>query len=252
MIASVLEAVLGTWIFIIFAVLALELVWGVGFSLLMMALYALVMVLYVVTVGLSLLWDFPAAVVKAIRKRPDDSFFLVMGFVMDAWDPLLKWMGRFTPHRPREVSLDELFEVQQFLALSPTGFEIAVGDLLTARGYRNVSLTGGAGDLAVDLTATSPRGRSVAVQCKRYAPQIKIGSPEIQKFIGMTTTHHKVDEAIFVTTSTFTRPAAQLASQHKIELIDGQRLAEMLLELRSGSVSEEEQMLAELEGRPVA
>ncbi len=55
-------------------------------------------------------------------------------------------------------------------------------------------------------------------------------SPEMQLFIGMITVHHKADVGIFVTTSTLTRHAAALASEHSplVRVIDGAILASML------------------------
>src|SRR5436190_23998912 len=41
--------------------------------------------------------------------------------------------------------------ITQLLALSPTGFEQAVADLLRELGYKDVRRTGGAGDLNVDI-----------------------------------------------------------------------------------------------------
>lgn len=51
----------------------------------------------------------------------------------------------------------------ELLALSPAEFERACGRLLQDRGYRHVQRVGGPGDLALDLTARDPDGRSVAV-----------------------------------------------------------------------------------------
>lgn len=116
------------------------------------------------------------------------------------------------------------------LALSPTQFELAVGDCLRAQGYREMRHTGGAGDLAADLTCRAPDGRTTVVQCKRYAPQHAVGSPEIQQFLGMMTIHHRAQLGIFVTTSSFTQPARALAQQHQpyLALVDGTQLASML------------------------
>lgn len=112
--------------------------------------------------------------------------------------------------------------------LTPTRFELAVGDLLRARGYRDVRHTGGAGDLAADLTCRDTRGARVVVQCKRYRAGCAVTSLEMQQFIGMIYTHHHADYGIYVTTSTFTCPAAALAQQHGIRLLDGAALAARL------------------------
>jgi HJR/Mrr/RecB family endonuclease len=113
----------------------------------------------------------------------------------------------------------------EFLALTPRQFELAVGSLLRDIGYRGVTHVGGSGDLSADLRCRDDKGRSVVVQCKRHAPGISVGSRDMQAFIGMIAVHHRAERGIFVTTSDFTGPAAELAHEHGIDLIDGARLA---------------------------
>jgi HJR/Mrr/RecB family endonuclease len=124
----------------------------------------------------------------------------------------------------------------QLLALTPSQFELAVADLLHDLGYRSVKRVGRSGDLAADISCKDKKGRSVVVQCKRHAPGIRVGSRDVQAFIGMVKVHHQVDSGIFVTTSEFTAPASELARQHDIMLIDGGRLAE-LVEKSAGTQS---------------
>lgn len=109
----------------------------------------------------------------------------------------------------------------QLLELSPARFEHAVAQLLRDEGYRRVQVHGGAGDLQADVTAVAPDGGAVVVQCKRYAPGNKVGSPAVQSFIGMATVHHRAARGMLVTTSSFTQPAIDLARRHRIELVDG-------------------------------
>jgi restriction endonuclease Mrr len=42
--------------------------------------------------------------------------------------------------------------------------------------------------------------------------------------------HHRADRGVFVTTSSFTKPAVGLARHQGIELIDGRRLATLLVD----------------------
>lgn len=100
--------------------------------------------------------------------------------------------------------------------------------ILEANGFRNVQVVGGSGDLGADIIALDTNGNSVIVQCKRYAPGNTMGSPEIQKFIGMMHVHHRVQKGIFVTTTSFSQPAIDLASKHDILLMDGNRLVRLL------------------------
>jgi len=113
--------------------------------------------------------------------------------------------------------------MERILALSPTQFEDFVAEYLRALGYQQVRRTGGAGDLGVDIRCQDEAGRLVAVQCKRYKIDVKITSPDIQKFYGMVI-HHNASKGIFVTTSSYTQPARNLARSRDIELIDGTRI----------------------------
>ena len=87
--------------------------------------------------------------------------------------------------RRRQRWLAHVHTLGDLLALTPTQFELAVGELLTHWGYRDVRHTGGGGDLAADLTCRTADGRLLVVQCKRYAPGNSVGSPEVQTFIGI-------------------------------------------------------------------
>lgn len=127
----------------------------------------------------------------------------------------------------RRMARRRLRTLRGFLALSPTGFEEAVAGLLRSLGYRHVKTVGGAGDLCVDIVCRGGSGELVVVQCKRYAPGRQVGSPDIQRFIGMAFIHHRADRAIFVTTSGYTQAARRLARDHRIQLIDGVALVEM-------------------------
>lgn len=124
----------------------------------------------------------------------------------------------------RRERLAHMQELGHLLTLDPTAFEERVAELLAASGYRQVQRKGGAGDLNADITCYTSAGQFMVVQCKRYAPGSAIGSPVIQTFIGMARIHHHAQAAMFVTTSTFSQPAIELARQHDIMLVDGDAL----------------------------
>ena len=114
------------------------------------------------------------------------------------------------------------------LSLTPAEFEIAVARMLPSLGYRQISVVGGPGDLAADIICTDRQGGLVVVQCKRKLPGQRVGSAEMQKFIGMISVHHEADAGIFVTTSEFTQPAIDLADRHEILLLDGAVLSDLM------------------------
>jgi hypothetical protein len=136
---------------------------------------------------------------------------------------LRKWREQ---RRKKRVPWEEL---RDLLALSPREFEEAVAAIIRELGGRQVRVTGRSGDLSVDITFRDGDGKSVAVQCKRYTPPNRVGSVEVQQFLGMAKLHHKVDVALYITTSDYTRGAIRLAAAHEdLTLINGLMLAEML------------------------
>lgn len=112
-----------------------------------------------------------------------------------------------------------------FLALTPAQFEEAVARLCERDGCRDVRTVGGTGDLAADILAVTPTGRRMLVQCKRYAPGRRVGSPEVQQVGGTYQVVHGADLAVVVTTAAFTEAALNYANAAGIRLVDGGELA---------------------------
>jgi len=108
-----------------------------------------------------------------------------------------------------------------FLAMTPAQFEQVVAQAMVAQGFQQVQVTGGAGDLGVDIQARDPRTGGLAVaQCKRYCPGRRVSSSEMQLFVGMAFMQYGAQLAIYASTGGFTEPAAQLAAQHGVWLVD--------------------------------
>lgn len=174
----------------------------------------LVVILAVIAGFLTLIMEYPTAFAIGIVALVIVSFYV--------------W-GRYrTRRRLKAKTLGEL------LLLSPSGFESAVADLLHDIGYRDVRRIGGAGDLAADIVCKDKSGQSIVVQCKRYAPGARVGSPDIQAFIGMMSVHHRANMGLFVTTSGFTEPALKLAQMHGVTLIDGTELSRLVVSANGG------------------
>jgi len=111
-----------------------------------------------------------------------------------------------------------------------------VADLLQSLGYRDVERVGGAGDRGVDITCVDPAGRGVAVQCKQYRPNGKVGSKDMQNFVGMITRFHRSDLGLFVTTAGYTSEAQAIAHGADVEIIDGPTLGRMYRPLLAAAV----------------
>ncbi|MER7584514.1 restriction endonuclease [Kitasatospora sp. NPDC097691] len=99
--------------------------------------------------------------------------------------------------------------------MTGTEFEDFVAALCRRDGCTRVERVGGAGDNGADIKGVLPDGRTMIVQCKRYAPGNAIPAREIRDLMGALR-HHRAEVAVFVTTSRFTRPAQDLCTEHGI------------------------------------
>lgn len=96
-------------------------------------------------------------------------------------------------------------------------------------GFR-VRREGGAGpDGGVDVRITSPNDEIYLVQCKQWRAQ-RVGVKIVRELYGVVSAEH-AKGGIVVTVGSFTREAEEFASGIEMELIDGNRLEEMLREL---------------------
>ncbi|MEE4546447.1 restriction endonuclease [Streptomyces sp. V4-01] len=112
-----------------------------------------------------------------------------------------------------------------FLDLDAGQFEEAVAELCRRDGCTDVRVVGGSGDLGADVIATTPTGRRMVVQCKRYAPGRRVGSPDVQRVGGTYAVVHGAELALVVTTAAFTPAAEEYARAAGIRLVDGEELA---------------------------
>lgn len=136
--------------------------------------------------------------------------------------------------RLRETLEAEVLE--RIKQVSPAFFERLVIDVLVAMGYGGTRADAGraigkSGDGGIDGIINEDRlGLDVIyVQAKRW--EGTVGRPEIQKFAGALQ-GQRATKGVFITTSTFTREAREFAGSiaSKIILIDGERLAALMVE----------------------
>ena len=121
------------------------------------------------------------------------------------------------------------------LALTPTGFEDLVMTLLERMGYGRlgtIERTSATGDAGVDgIISQDPLGLDrIYVQAKRYAVDRTVDRPRIHEFAGALL-GKQGDRGVFITTSGFSSGAKAEAERinARIELIDGSRLAALLV-----------------------
>ncbi|MFE7753522.1 restriction endonuclease [Streptomyces sp. NPDC057418] len=104
--------------------------------------------------------------------------------------------------------------------MDPYDFEEAVAALCRRDGCTDAEVVGGAGDLGADVVGTTPDGRRLVVQCKRYTAENKVGSQDLQRFGGTCYAVHEAGTAVLVTTSAFTEPALEYAERCGIVCVD--------------------------------
>ncbi len=139
----------------------------------------------------------------------------------------------------RQSAVAELLEV--LASVSPSFFETIVLDLLHRMGYgasrADLQRVGGSGDSGIDGIISLDRLglEKVYVQAKRW--QSSIGRPEVQAFYGALA-GQKAKKGVFITTSSYTPQALDFAgSVEGIVLVDGARLAELMIEHEVGVTS---------------
>jgi restriction system protein len=133
--------------------------------------------------------------------------------------------------------------LDQVRAASPSFFERLVIDLLVAMGYGGSRQDAGraigrSGDEGIDgIIKEDKLGLdAIYVQAKRW--EATVGRPEIQKFAGALQ-GQRATKGVFITTSTFSRDAEDYANNitSKIILIDGERLANLMVDHNVGVTS---------------
>lgn len=123
------------------------------------------------------------------------------------------------------------------LKLPPAGFERLAQRLLREAGFNHVTVTGKSGDGGIDGFGTLQINPFVSFkvlfQCKRYSNSVT--PSQVRDFRGAM--YGRADKGIILTTGTFTAEARKEAGRDgapPIELIDGEKLIDMLERLELG------------------
>jgi restriction system protein len=149
------------------------------------------------------------------------------------------------PHEEVELALRQLVKrveaevLERLHTVEPSSFEDMIAQLLERLEYGSIAdgtirVTGRSGDGGIDGECAMDRlGLYKAkFQAKRWSNVVS--SKEIRDFIGALTTE-RVEQGIFVTTSSFTQDAIQTAQRAgKVKLIDGKELARIMVEAGLG------------------
>jgi len=173
----------------------------------------------------------------------------------DARAIFLKWVKIFSEERKkRKGETDPLEEqvadavgapshdyrekiLELLRSLPPDGFERLSQRLLRESGFTQVTVTGRSGDGGIDgygiLQLNPLVSFRLLFQCKKYSGAVSPSN--VRDFRGAMT--GRADKGIIITTGTFTAEARREASRDgapPIELIDGEKLIDMLQKLELG------------------
>ena len=124
--------------------------------------------------------------------------------------------------------------LSEVLKINSYTFEKLVVDLLSKMGYGTVAYgshaTVASGDEGIDGVIMEDKlGFSlIYVQAKEWALDKVVSRPDIQSFVGAIAGKH--GDGLFVTTARFSQQARDYAATHHIILIDGERLANLMIE----------------------
>lgn len=157
-----------------------------------------------------------------------------------------------TDSTPEELITESVAQLESALAhdilervrvlLSPSAFEQLVVDVLLAMGYGGGEgrgmVTQASNDGGIDgVIDQDALGLSkIYVQAKRYGEKNSVGRPEVQSFVGAM--HGRATQGVFITSGSFTSGAREYAQNLggglSLVLIDGERLARLMIKYRVG------------------
>lgn len=124
--------------------------------------------------------------------------------------------------------------LSEVLKIPPYTFEKFVVDLLLKMGYGKADFgshaTVASGDDGIDgIIMEDKLGFSlIYMQAKEWAVDKVVSQPDIQSFVGAIA--GRKGDGLFVTTARFSQKAKNYAHTHHIILIDGERLANLMIE----------------------
>ena len=149
-----------------------------------------------------------------------------MHFDTGKWDKISLLLHHYIQEKEERLTRESVAAFpHKFADLSGSEFENLLYRLFEAMGY-SVQKTGQVGDQGCDLVVNTSNER-VAVQAKRYRETVPNAAVQqavaAEKIYGCT-------KAMVVTNSVFTREAAELAKANNVDLIDGRRLSELLMQ----------------------
>jgi restriction system protein len=141
-------------------------------------------------------------------------------------------IGSFWLGKKRRHLVDEQTSLESLRNTSWKDFEFLVAEAYRRQGFQvEYSLSRGS-DGGVDLILRKD-GRASLVQCKQWKV-FSVGVPVIREMFGLLVAE-QADEAVIVTSGTFTRDAQSFAEGKPIRLVDGPQLLSLVQSVQDRS-----------------
>ncbi|WP_276260571.1 restriction endonuclease [Haloglomus litoreum] len=123
-------------------------------------------------------------------------------------------------------------EIEKFLdQIDPSSFEDLIGDLWEELDYET-TVKPESRDKGIDVVARrdTPFDEKVLIQAKANSEENKIDSGQVRKYRTLYQQEDDVDRVVIVTTSTATSPAKELANDLDVDIINRQKLIDLILD----------------------
>jgi hypothetical protein len=166
---------------------------------------------------------------------PFDAWALIavaLGALIAAW-----WVGHTHRREIQRARLDQAMYEQWQMSIIDTmtgrEFEHACARLLATQGYANMEVIGSTpGEQGADITAVSPAGYEVAVQCKRQKANIE--QEIVRELIGAVNSgRHRGRAPALMTNAVLTRGARVLAESSGVGVIARPAVQQYVAEARA-------------------
>jgi restriction system protein len=184
-----------------------------------------------------------AQLYQDIKEKGANSIFRQEGkatFGLAVWEKGVSGIVHQATKQRRAVKQKLL---NHLLVMEPRDFEHLVGRLLGAMGYDNITVTRRSADGGIDVLADIEIGilrLRTAVQVKRMRSNVQ--RPVVSQLRGDMMTLPDVNQGMIITTSGFSQGATEVArvtNAPLIVLINGDRLADLLIEHGIGAETEQ-------------
>lgn len=119
----------------------------------------------------------------------------------------------------------DIQQIIDYYSEKPTNFEGLCAELFESLGYAT-KLTPPTNDGGYDILLSEETEKTI-VECKCYSIEHRVGRPSVQKLVGANNIV-LADKMIFITTSDFSVAAISYAEEAGVELINGNKLMELL------------------------